>query len=44
MRWWRKEDRAEYGGTDLSSPRDIATPLVALIVGDVPGSLVMLGL
>ena len=30
--------------THLSSPRDIATPLVALIVGDVPGSLVMLGL
>lgn len=44
MRWWRREDIAEYGGTDLSSPRDIATPLAALIAGDIPGSPVMLGL
>ena len=44
MRWWRHEDIAEYGGTDLFSPRDIATPLAALIAGDIPGTPVMLGL
>jgi len=44
MRWCRQENFADYGGTDLSSPRDIATPLAALIVGDSPGSPVMLGL
>jgi hypothetical protein len=26
------------------SPRDIATPLAALIAGDIPGTPVMLGL
>jgi hypothetical protein len=37
-------DIAEYGGTDLFSPRAIATPLAALIAGDVPGTPVMFGL
>ena len=31
-------------GTDLFSPRDIATPLAALIAGDIPDTPVMLGL
>src|SRR4051794_33399743 len=44
MRWWRHGDIAEYGGTDLFSPRDIATPLATLIAGDIPGTPVMLGL
>jgi 8-oxo-dGTP diphosphatase len=44
MRWWRHGDIAECGGTDLFSPRDIATPLAALIAGDIPGTPVMLGL
>jgi 8-oxo-dGTP diphosphatase len=44
MRWWRHGDIAEYGGTDLFSPRDIATPLAALMAGDIPGTPVMLGL
>ena len=44
MRWWRLADIAEYGGTDQFSPRDIATPLAALIAGDIPGTPVMLGL
>ena len=44
MRWWRHGDIAEYGGTDLFSPRDIATPLAALIAGDIPGTPVVLGL
>ena len=36
MRWWRHKDIAGYSGTDLFSPRDIATPLAALIAGDMP--------
>ena len=44
MRWWRHADIAEYSGTDLFSPRDIATPLAALIAGDIPDTPVMLGL
>ena len=44
MRWWRHGDIAEYGGTDLFSPRDIATPLAALIADDLPGTPLMLGL
>lgn len=44
MRWWRHEDIAGYDGPDLFSPRDIATPLAALIAGDIPGTPVMLGL
>jgi 8-oxo-dGTP pyrophosphatase MutT (NUDIX family) len=44
MRWWRHGDIAEYGGTDLFSPRDIATPLAALIAGDIPDAPVLLGL
>jgi 8-oxo-dGTP diphosphatase len=44
MRWWRHRDIAEYSGTDLFSPRDIARPLAALIAGDIPDTPVMLGL
>ena len=44
MRWWRHRDIAEYSGTDLFSPRDIATPLAALIAGDIPDTPVILGL
>ncbi|MEI2765657.1 MAG: NUDIX domain-containing protein [Dermatophilaceae bacterium] len=43
MRWWRHRDIAEYDGTDLFSPRDLATPLAALIAGDIPGTPVVLG-
>jgi 8-oxo-dGTP diphosphatase len=44
MRWWQHEDIAGYDGTDLFSPRDIATPLAALISGDIPGTPLTLGL
>ena len=44
MRWWEHRDIAEYDGPDLFSPRDLATPLAALIAGDIPGTTVMLGL
>ena len=41
---WRHADIAEHGGTALFSPRDIATPLAALIADDIPGTPVLLGL
>jgi 8-oxo-dGTP pyrophosphatase MutT (NUDIX family) len=44
MRWWRHADIASYRGTDLFSPRDIATPLAALIAGDIPDPPLTLGL
>lgn len=44
MRWWRHQDIARYDGTDLFSPRDMATPLAALIAGDIPATPLMLGL
>lgn len=43
MRWWRHADITGYGGPDLFSPRDIATPLAALIEGDIPARPVQLG-
>ncbi|NYG07485.1 8-oxo-dGTP pyrophosphatase MutT (NUDIX family) [Phycicoccus badiiscoriae] len=36
MRWWQHADIAAYEGTDLFSPRDLATPLGLLIAGDIP--------
>lgn len=44
MRWWHHKDIAAYDGTDLFSPRDLATPLESLIAGDIPeGPVIMLG-
>lgn len=44
FRWWRIEELAGFDGTDLFSPRDIVTPLAALITGDAPVTPVLLGL
>jgi 8-oxo-dGTP pyrophosphatase MutT (NUDIX family) len=44
FRWWRLPDIAGYRGSDLFSPRDLATPLAALIVGRVPAEPVPFGL
>ena len=44
MRWWHHADIAAHEGTDLFSPRDLATPLASLIAGEIPGTPVMLGL
>jgi 8-oxo-dGTP pyrophosphatase MutT (NUDIX family) len=44
MRWWRLEDIAAHDGTDLFSPRDLATVVGALIVGPLPRPPVVLGL
>jgi 8-oxo-dGTP diphosphatase len=43
-RWWRLGDIADHGGPDVFSPRDLATPLAALIAGDLPVTPVLLGL
>ena len=44
MRWWHHQEIADYGGSDLFSPRDFATPLAALIAGEIPAAPLMLGL
>ena len=44
FRWWHLRDIAGYRGSDLFSPRDLATPLAALIAGKLPAVPVPLGL
>lgn len=44
FRWWSLRDVADYRGPQLFSPRDLATPLAALINGGVPAKPVSLGL
>ena len=44
LQWWRQADIAAHGGPDLFSPRDLATPLAALIAGDLPDAPLELGL
>lgn len=43
-RWWAAQEIADYRGSDLFSPRDLATPLVDLLTGGVPTTPVLLGL
>jgi len=42
--WWRCQDITGYRGTDLFSPRDLATPLTALLMDGIPDTPVLLGL
>ncbi|MFC7642137.1 hypothetical protein ACFQX6_15060 [Streptosporangium lutulentum] len=44
FRWWRLSDIADYRGPDVFSPRDLATPLAALIADGVPARPVPFGL
>jgi len=44
FRWWRCQDIAGYRGPDLFSPRDLATPLTALLANGIPNTPVLLGL
>jgi 8-oxo-dGTP diphosphatase len=44
LRWWSPQDIATYRGPDLFSPRDLATPLAALVAHGVPARPVPLGL
>ncbi|HEY3478246.1 MAG TPA: NUDIX domain-containing protein [Streptomyces sp.] len=41
-RWWRLPEIAAYDGPDLFSPRDLATPLAALIATGPPDAPVAL--
>ncbi|MET7945585.1 NUDIX domain-containing protein [Micromonospora sp. NPDC005324] len=43
-RWWSLSEIREYLGPELFSPRDLATPLAALIADGVPTQPVALGL
>jgi len=42
--WWRCQDITRYRGSDLFSPRDLATPLTALLANGIPDTPVLLGL
>jgi len=44
LQWWPFQDIVGYHGTDMFSPRDLATPLGALVAGGVPDTPVLLGL
>ncbi|MBY8880293.1 NUDIX domain-containing protein [Actinacidiphila acidipaludis] len=44
LQWWRLQDVADYDGTDLFSPRDLAGPLATLISSGLPDRPVPLGL
>jgi ADP-ribose pyrophosphatase YjhB (NUDIX family) len=44
LEWWHPQEVASYDGPDLFSPRDLATPLRALITSGVPARPVLLGL
>jgi 8-oxo-dGTP diphosphatase len=44
FRWWRLQDIAGYRGPELFSPRELATPLAALVAGRLSVGLVPLGL
>ncbi|MFE7613934.1 NUDIX domain-containing protein [Streptomyces celluloflavus] len=44
LEWWHLQEVAGYDGPDLFSPRDLATPLTALIISGVPDRPVLLGL
>ncbi|MEW2435505.1 NUDIX domain-containing protein [Streptomyces caniferus] len=44
LKWWKPREIACYDGSDAFSPRDLATPLAALITSGVPTEPVRLGL
>lgn len=44
FRWWRLPEIAGYTGSDVFSPRDLATPLTDLLTSGIPCAPVTLGL
>ncbi|GGN85147.1 hypothetical protein GCM10010112_65260 [Actinoplanes lobatus] len=44
FRWWRLSEIAGYSGSELFSPRDLTTPLAALLTAGIPDQPVQLGL
>ncbi len=44
FRWWHLSEIVSYVGTELFSPRDLATPLTALLTTNTPTQPIHLGL
>ncbi|MER5705442.1 NUDIX domain-containing protein [Micromonospora sp. NPDC002296] len=44
FRWWQLPEIAGYTGSELFSPRDLTTPLTALLTAGTPDQPVQLGL
>ena len=44
FRWWHRQEIVSYAGPDLFSPRDLATPLTALLTTGAPTRPINLGL
>jgi 8-oxo-dGTP pyrophosphatase MutT (NUDIX family) len=44
FRWWHLSEIVSYVGPELFSPRDLATPLTALLTTDTPTQPIHLGL
>jgi 8-oxo-dGTP pyrophosphatase MutT (NUDIX family) len=44
FRWWRLSEIVGYAGPELFSPRDLATPLTALLTSGTPTRPIRLGL
>ncbi|MCY1139344.1 NUDIX domain-containing protein [Actinoplanes sp. Pm04-4] len=44
FRWWALSEITRYSGPDLFSPRDLVTPLTALLTTGVPAAPILLGL
>ena len=44
FRWWRLSEIADYTGSDVFSPRDLATALTGLLTSGIPADPVTLGL
>ena len=44
FRWWQLSEIAGYTGPELFSPRDLTTPLTALLAAGMPDQPVQLGL
>ncbi|WP_406016125.1 NUDIX domain-containing protein [Streptomyces sp. NBC_00984] len=44
LKWWHPREVAGYDGPELFSPRDLTTPLMALLASGVPAGPVPLGL
>jgi len=44
FRWWQLSEIVNYAGPELFSPRDLATPLTALLTTDTPTQPIHLGL
>ncbi|MGW1185717.1 NUDIX hydrolase [Streptomyces drozdowiczii] len=44
LKWWHPHEIASYAGTDLFSPRDLASSLTTLITAGAPAEPIRLGL